>query len=96
MNGSYQHGEDAGERIGIAVVTANEAYDRAHRKGVRPGIGFYAHFLKPFIRREVLLAIRERSRTVERSEAKEELTLEQELMELNTQIEDRLHGRETL
>jgi len=96
MNGSYQHGEDEAERIGIAVVTANEAYDRAHPQGVRPGIGFYGHFLRPFIRKEVLLEIRARRKKGLLLRAEQELEDERELMELNTQIEDRLHGRESL
>ena len=94
MNGAFQHADTPEERLGIAVVTANEAYDKAHPQGIRPGYGFYAHFLGPFLRREVLLELQEWRRKGVRLDAAVERDIAQELMELNHEIEDRLHGRE--
>lgn len=54
MNGRYSHAVSPEERIGIAVVAALHAYFMKHPKGVAPGQGFLADFLKPFIERELL------------------------------------------
>ena len=94
MNGAFQHAETPEDRLAIAVVTANERYDKAHPQGIRPGYGFYAHFLKPFLRREVLLELRSLRQTLVRIDAEKELEIARELMALNVEIEERLHGRE--
>lgn len=42
--------------MAIAVVAALHSYFVQHRKGVAPGQGFLAEYLKPFLERELLEA----------------------------------------
>jgi hypothetical protein len=94
MNGAYALADTPEERLAIAVLSANEQYDKAHPQGVRPGAGFYRNFLAPFLRKEVLLEIRMRRKKGLLARAELEMEDEKELMEVNQQIEDLLHGRD--
>ena len=54
MNSRYAHAETPQERIAIAVVAAQHAYQQEFPNGVSPGAVFLEQFLEPFVEREVL------------------------------------------
>ena len=56
VNGRYGLAVTAEERMAIAVVAALHCYFVQHPKGVAPGQGFLAEYLKPFLERELLEA----------------------------------------
>ena len=54
--GRYGLASTPEERLAIAAVEAIRRYEKENPQWVNPGYGFFAHYLKPFLDREILEA----------------------------------------